>query len=181
MKGRNCVVTGGNSGIGFETALALAKAGANLIIVSRNREKAETAVKTIKTKSAKNHINYVLADLSSQKSIRKAAKEILKDFSTIDVLVNNAGTWFSKPKLTEDGIERQFAVNHLAYFLLTNELLRALASSEDGRIICVGSDSHFHGKLHFDDVSLQTKYHGLRAYAQSKLANVMFVYEFNRR
>ncbi len=175
------MVTGGNAGIGYETARALAEAGANLIIVSRNREKAEAAVDTIRSKAPESHIDYVLADLSSTKSIRGAADEILRDFGTIDVLVNNAGTWFSKLELTEDGIERQFAVNHLAYFLLTRELLGALASSGDGRIICVGSDSHFHGKLHFEDVSLRSNYHGLRAYAQSKLANVMFVYELDRR
>ncbi len=181
MKGKNCVVTGGNAGIGYETARALAEAGASVIIVSRNLEKAQTAVDSLKAHAPDSKIGYVLADLSSTKSIRGAADEILRDFGTIDVLVNNAGTWFSKLELTEDGIERQFAVNHLAYFLLTRELLGALAKARDARIICVGSDSHFHGKLHFEDVSLKNNYHGLRAYAQSKLANVMFVYELDRR
>jgi NAD(P)-dependent dehydrogenase (short-subunit alcohol dehydrogenase family) len=180
MKGKNCIVTGGNSGIGFETALGLANAGANVIIISRNQEKAEAAVKSIKAKSQNNNIDFVLADLSSQKSIKDAAKYILKEFDKIDVLVNNAGTWFSKLVLTEDGIERQFAVNHIAYFLLTHELLGALQKSDDARVVCVGSDSHFHGKIHFDDLSLGKKYHGLKAYAQSKLANVMFVYELDR-
>lgn len=181
MTGKNCVVTGGNAGIGYETARALAEAGSNLIIVSRNREKAIEAVDSIRSHAPESQIEYVLADLSSAKSIRRAADEILRKFSSIDVLVNNAGTWFSKLELTEDGIERQFAVNHLAYFLLTHKLLGALAASKDGRIICVGSDSHFHGKLHFQDFSLKENYHGLRAYAQSKLANVMFVYELDRR
>jgi len=180
MRGKNCIVTGGNSGIGFETALALANSGAKVLIVSRNQEKAEAAIKSIKAKSQNKDIDFVLADLSSQKSIRDAAKYILKEFDTIDVLVNNAGTWFSKLELTEDGVERQFAVNHLAYFLLTHELLGGIQKSEDGRIICVGSDSHFHGKIHFNDLSLSKKYHGLRAYAQSKMANVMFVYELDR-
>lgn len=181
MEGKNCIVTGGNSGIGFETALALANAGANVMIVSRNQEKAESAVKSIKAKTQNKRVDFVLADLSSQKSIRDAANYIRRDFETVDVLINNAGTWFSKLELTEDGVERQFAVNHLAYFLLTHELLGALRKSDDGRIICVGSDSHFHGKMHFDDLSLGKKYHGLRAYAQSKLANVMFVYELDRK
>jgi retinol dehydrogenase-12 len=180
MKGKNCIVTGGNSGIGFETALALANSGANVVIISRNQEKAEAAVKSIKAKSQNKNVDFVLADLSSQKSIRDASKYILKEFDKIDVLVNNAGTWFSKLVLTEDGVERQFAVNHLAYFLLTYELLGAIHKSAEGRIICVGSDSHFHGKIHFDDLSLGKKYHGLRAYAQSKMANVMFVYELDR-
>ena len=181
MTGKNSVVTGGNAGLGYETVRALAEAGANLIIVSRNREKAIEAVDSIRSKAAGSQIDYVLADLSSAKSIRRAADEILGKFDTIDVLVNNAGTWFSNLELTEDGIERQFAVNHLAYFLLTHKLLGAVAASRDGRIICVGSDSHFHGKLHFEDFSLKNNYHGLRAYAQSKLANVMFVYELDRR
>jgi NAD(P)-dependent dehydrogenase (short-subunit alcohol dehydrogenase family) len=181
MEGKNCVVTGGNSGIGFETALALANSGANVIIVSRSQEKAEAAVKSIKAKSQNNRVDYVLADLSSQKSIRDAAKYIRRDFEKIDVLVNNAGTWFSELKLTEDGVERQFAVNHLAYVLLTHELLGPVQKSPDGRIICVGSDSHFHGKIHFDDLSLGRKYHGIKAYAQSKMANVMFVYELDKR
>lgn len=180
MEGKNCIVTGGNSGIGFETALALANSGANVLIVSRNQEKAEAAVKSIKAKSQNNNVDYILADLSSQKSIRDATKYILREFDKIDVLVNNAGTWFSKLVLTEDGVERQFAVNHLAYFLLTHELLGALQKSDDGRIICVGSDSHFHGKINFDDLSLGKKYHGIKAYAQSKMANVMFVYELDK-
>ncbi len=181
MNGKNCVVTGGNSGIGFETALALAISGARVIIVSRSQKKAEAAVKMIKARSQNNHIDFVLADLSSQKSVIDAAKYILRDFDKIDVLVNNAGTWFSNLILTEDGIERQFAVNHMAYFLMTHELLGALKKSEDARIICVGSDSHFHGKINFEDLSLGKKYHGIKAYAQSKLANAMFVYELDRR
>lgn len=181
MKGKNCIVTGGNSGIGYETALALAIAGANVIILSRSKDKAEAAVKSIRAKSQNQHVDYVLADLSSQKSIRDAAKYILREFATVDVLVNNAGTWLSKLELTEDGVEKKFAVNHMAYFQLTHELLGALKNSPDARIICVGSDSHFHGKIDFEDISLSKKYHGLKAYAQSKLANVMFVYELNKR
>ena len=181
MEGKNCVITGGNSGIGFETALALAKLKANVIILSRSNEKAMAAVKSIKAKSQNNAVNYVLVDLSSQQSIREAAKQIKQEFEKVDVLVNNAGTWISKLELTEDGVETQFAVNHLAYFLLTHELLGLLQKSEDARIVCVGSDSHFHGKMHFDDLSLGKKYHGLKAYAQSKLANTLFTYELDRQ
>lgn len=181
MKGKNCIVTGGNAGIGFETALALANYGANVIILCRNQVKAKAAVESIKSKSQNNNVDYILADLSSQKSIKDASKYILREFDKIDVLVNNAGAWFSKLELTEDNVERQFAVNHLAYFSLTHELLGALYNSDDARIICVGSDSHFHGKIHFDDLSLGKKYNGLRAYAQSKLANALFVYELDRQ
>lgn len=181
MKGKNCVVTGGNSGIGFETALALASLDAHLILLCRDEEKAKMAVKSIRAKTQNKNIDFVIADLSSQSSIKKAAKNILKSFDKIDVLVNNAGTWLSKLELTEDGVEGQFAVNHLAYFLLTHELLGALNKSKDARVICVGSDSHFKGKIHFDDLTLGKNYHGLKAYAQSKLANTMFVYEFDRQ
>lgn len=181
MKGKNCIVTGGNSGIGFETALAFAKQGANVIIICRNQEKAEVAMKSIKAKSQNNNVDFILADLSSQKSIKDAAKYILQEFSVIDVLVNNAGTWFSNFVLTEEKIERQFAVNHIAYFLLTHELLGALNKSDDARIICVGSDAHFHGKMHFGNLNLLENYHGLKAHTQSKLANVLFVYELDRQ
>lgn len=181
MEGKNCVVTGGNSGIGFETALALANFGANVIILSRNQEKAEAAIKSIKDKSQNKNVDYILVNLSSQKSIKDVAKYILKEFDIIDVLVNNAGAWFSKMELTEDKVERQFAVNHLAYFLLTHELLGALQKSDDARIICVGSDSHFHGSIHFEDLTLGRKYHGIKAYAQSKLANALFVYDLDRQ
>ncbi len=180
MEGKNCVISGGNSGIGYETALALACLGANIFILSRNQGKAEAAVKSIKAKSQNNNVDFVLADLSSQKSIKDAAKYIKREFPVVDVLVNNAGTWVSKLELTEDGVETQFAVNHLAYFLLSYELLDTLYNSEDARIICVGSDSHFHGKMHFEDLTLGKKYHGIKAYAQSKLANTLFTYELDR-
>ncbi len=181
MTGKNCVVTGGNAGIGYETALALAAKGANVTIISRNQEKAESALAKIREITGNENLDYVLADLSSQKSIRDAAKYILKSFPTVDVLVNNAGTWLSKLELTEDGVEKLFAVNHMAYFQLTHELLGALAKSTEARVVCVGSDSHFHGKMHFDDLSLGKNYHGLKAYAQSKLANALFVYELDRQ
>ena len=181
MKGKNCIITGGNSGIGYQTALALAVAGANVLIVCRNREKAETAVAQIKEKSRNNMVSYALADLSSLDAVRLLARDILKEFTTLDVLVNNAGICLSNRELTPDGNECHFAVNYLAQFLLTHELLGALNASSDGRIICVSSDSHFYGKMHFDDLSLETNYHELRAYAQSKLALVLFVYELDRR
>jgi len=181
MKDKNCVVTGGNAGIGYETALSLANLGANIIIISRSAENAEQAVKSIRAKSQNNNVDFILSDLSSQTSIRDACRYILREFNMIDVLVNNAGTWVSKQEFTDDNIERQFAVNHLAYFLITHELMPGLLRSKDARIICVASDSHFNGKMNFDDLSLGRKYNGLRAYAQSKLANVMFTYELDRK
>ena len=181
MKDKICVVTGGTSGIGFETAKALASKGANVTIIARNPEKAHDAVESIRKTSGNENVAFVIADLGKQNEIREAAAEILKKHQQIDVLVNNAGAWFSKMILTRDGVESQFAINHLAYFLLTQLLLPALVKSGNGRIVNVSSDSHFKGKIHFDDLSLEKNYHGLRAYAQSKLANVLFTYELDRQ
>jgi retinol dehydrogenase-12 len=181
MKDKVCIITGSGSGIGFETALALARKGATVITITRNIEKVNQTIKDLKEESGNQRIDGFDIDLSSQKYIRKKAREIIKKYPKIDVLVNNAGTWYSRLNYTEDNIEMQFAVNHLAYFLLTHELLPALVKSDDPRIINVGSDSHYHGKMHFNDINLTRKYHGLRAYAQSKLANVLFTYEFERR
>lgn len=181
MNGKNCIVTGGNSGIGYETALAIAKEGANLIVVSRNPEKGKAAVEKIKKESGNTQVEMQQIDMSSQKSIREGAVAIKNQWDRLDVLVNNAGTWFSKRILTDDGVEIQFAVNHLAYFLFTHELMPILRNAPEARVVNVASDSHFQGKMHFDNLSLKNKYHGLRAYAQSKLGNVLFTYEFERR
>ena len=181
MNDKVCLITGSSTGIGFETALALAKMGATVITVARNGEKVQQSIKDLISASGNENIDCFDIDLSSQKYIRKKAGEIVKKYPKIDVLVNNAGTWYSRLTYTEDNIEMQFAVNHLAYFLLTHELLPSLIKSEDPRIINVASDSHFHGKMHFNDINLTQKYHGLRAYSQSKLANVLFTYEFERK
>lgn len=181
MKDKICVVTGANSGIGFETAKSLCSKGATVILVCRSQEKAEKAVAAIKKEVPEAKTDYALADLASQKQVHQLAENIRSRFDKIDVLVNNAGSWFSDFQLTEDGIERQWAINHLSPFLLTHLLLPVLKKSSDPRVINVSSDSHFHGKIHFQDVNLTGNYHGLRAYAQSKLANVLFTFEFERR
>lgn len=181
MKGKVCVITGANTGIGFETALGLAKMETDLVIISKDESRVKTTIEKIISESGHKNVEGIVADLSSQKNIKKGAKEILEKYSIIDVLINNAGTWYSNLTYTDENIEMQFAVNHLAYFYLTYLLLPALANAEDPRIINVGSDSHFSGKIHFNDINLTKKYHGLRAYSQSKLANILFTYEFNRR
>lgn len=175
------VITGASSGIGYQTAMQLAGLRHQLVLVLRNIEKGDLVRNQILDQFPQASIELVLADLSSQQQIRKAASEIEQLTSTIDVLVNNAGTWFSNRTITGDNIETVFAVNHLSYFLLTHLLYRRLAAASDPRIINLSSDSHFKGSMHFDDVSLQNNYHGLRSYAQSKLANVLFTYEFDRR
>ena len=181
MKGKVCVITGANAGIGYETALALAKMGTDLVIVSKDESRVKVTIDKIVSESKHKKIEGIVIDLSSQKEIKKGAKDILSKYNKIDILINNAGTWYSNLTYTDENIEMQFAVNHLAYFYLTHLLLPAIANSDDPRIINVGSDSHFSGKIHFNDINLTKKYHGLRAYSQSKLANILFTYEFNRR
>jgi NAD(P)-dependent dehydrogenase (short-subunit alcohol dehydrogenase family) len=181
MKGKVCVITGANAGIGYETALALAKKGAHIIVVARDEIKVKATIDKIVAETQNRNIDGTAIDLSSQKDLRAGATNILSEISVIDVLINNAGTWYSNLVYTDENIEMQFAVNHLAYFYLTHLLLPGLSKSNDPRIINVGSDSHYSGKIHFNDINLTRKYHGLRAYAQSKLANLLFTYEFNRR
>ncbi|HLF34422.1 MAG TPA: SDR family oxidoreductase [Cyclobacteriaceae bacterium] len=181
MKGKVCVITGSGSGIGLETATALSNMGAKVIIVTRNIEKSRQTIDKIRSITGNDSLEGYGIDLSSQKSIGDGCREILKANPVIDVLVNNAGTWFSKLTFTEENIETVFAVNYLAYFLVTHLLLPSLVKSDDPRIINVSSDSHFQAKMHFNDINLTSKYHGLRSYAQSKLADVLFTYEFERR
>ncbi len=181
MKGKVCVITGANAGIGYETALALAKMNTDLVIISKDESRVKVTIDKIISESNHKNIEGIVIDLSSQKEIKKGAKEILSKYNRIDILINNAGTWYSNLTYTDENIEMQFAVNHLAYFYLTHLLLPSIANSDDPRIINVGSDSHISGKIHFNDINLTKKYHGLRAYSQSKLANILFTYEFNRR
>ena len=181
MRGKTCVVTGANAGIGFETARGLALQGAKVFLVCRNPDKGEMAKQSILSETPGADLEVVQADLSSQTQIRRAGNYIRTQAPVIEVLVNNAGAWFSKQVMTEDNIESVFAVNHLAYILLTHLLYPSLQRAEDARIINVSSDNHFDTHIHFDNLYLKGKYNGLRSYAQSKLGNVLFSYELNRR
>lgn len=146
----------------------------------QNQRKSPNGHGKIQADQAKADLDYAIADLSSQADIKTLAKNILSRYPILDVLINNAGSWYSDMQLTADGIERQWAINHLAPFLLSHLLLPLLAKANDPRIITVSSDSHFHGKIHFEDINLTNNYHGLRAYAQSKLANILFTKAFER-
>lgn len=181
MQGKVCVVTGATAGIGYETALALAGKGAQVVVVGRSAEKGAATVAQIQQATGNTSVHFVKADMASQASIREAAADILRRFPVVNVLVNNAGTWVSDFTTTSDGVETVFAVNHLAYFLFTHLLYPALRQAPDARVVNVASDSHFQTDLHLDDLNLSKNYSGLRSYAQSKLANVMFTYEFERR
>lgn len=181
MKGKTVLITGGNAGIGKYTAIGLAKKGAQVSIVSRNLQKGETAVKEIKAASGSDTVDVLKADLASFASVRALVQEVHAKYPTLDVLVNNAGAFFTDYGETEDGFERQWQVNHLSGFLLTNLLLENVKKSEQGRIVNVSSKGHYKGFLYFKDLNRSKKYIGLAAYAQSKLANVLFANDLTRK
>ena len=181
MINKICVVTGANAGLGFETAKAFAVQKAEVIMICRSKSKGEAAQQKIMDYTGNSRIHLVIMDLSSQKEIRDGAVNITQRWPQIDILVNNAAMILSHFALTEDRIEMQFAVNHLAYFLLTHCLMNCLKSSPQARIVNVSSGNHRRGKIHFDDLNLSKNYHVLKAYNQSKLANILFTYEMHRR
>lgn len=181
MKGKICLVTGANAGIGKVTALELAKMGATVVMVCRDRQKGETALAEIQQTSQNPNVTLMLADLSSQADIRRLAAEYKTNYSQLHVLVNNAGGVFTKRQVSADGVELTFALNHLGYFLLTNLLLDVLKASVPSRVVVVSSDAHRGGRINFDDLQAARSYQGLEVYSQSKLANVLFAYELARR
>ena len=179
---KTILVTGATGGIGLATARELARRGHRILLYGRSRPKCEAALAEIRAELPTADLTFVMADLSRLSEVRRLAEEVLILAPTLDVLVNNAGVWNSQQELTAAGVEKTFAVNHLAYFLLSHLLLPALRRSPDPRIVCVASDSHKQIKgMFFDNLNLDGNYHGLRSYAQSKLANVLFCYEFERR
>lgn len=182
MKTKTVLVTGATGGIGFATAQDLAGRGYSVILHGRNAEKTQAAADRIKAGLPEAELEVVVADLGIQDDIRRMAAEVRALAPALDVLVNNAGVWNSKQELTTEGVEKTFAVNHLGYFLLSHLLLPSLYAAKDSRIVCVASDSHKQiPGMFFDNINLDGNYHGLRSYAQSKLANVLFCYEFDRR
>jgi NAD(P)-dependent dehydrogenase (short-subunit alcohol dehydrogenase family) len=180
MAGKTCVVTGASSGIGQVTARELAKMGAKVVMVVRDKARGEAAAERIRAAGGQD-VSLMLADLSSQAEIRKVAGTLRRELPRIDVLVNNAGGVNGSRQLTADGLERTFAVNHLAYFLLTNLLREKLVASAPARIVNVASEAQRGGRIKFDDLMGEKKYSGMGAYTQSKLANVIFTYELARR
>ncbi len=181
MKDKTVLITGANAGIGKMTARELAKMGARVIMVARSRERGEAALADIKAASGSSAVDLLLADLSSQTAIRQLAADFKAKYDRLDVLINNAGALFLQRKLSVDGIEMTFALNHLSYFLLTNLLLDALESSVPARIINVASVAHERADLDFADLQSEKSYRGFPVYGKSKLANVLFTYELARR
>ncbi len=182
MAEKICIVTGATSGIGAVTAHALARHGATLIVVGRNQKKCLERVNKIKSTTNNSSVEFMLADLSSQKEIRQLVAQFKMSYKRLDVLVNNVGAKFTSRLHTVDGFEMTFALNHLGYFLLTNLLLEELKASRQGRIINVSSGAHSGCiGINFDDLQSRNGYIGKKAYAQSKLANLLFTYELARR
>jgi NAD(P)-dependent dehydrogenase (short-subunit alcohol dehydrogenase family) len=180
MNGKICLVTGGTNGIGEATAQTLAQMGATVVIVGRNAPKTAQLVEEIRAASGNKNVDSLLADLSSQEEVRRLADEFKSKYPHLHVLLNNAGAVFLQRQLSVDGIEMTFALNHLAYFLLTNLLLDTLKASAPARIINVSSGAHTSGRIEFDNLQGERSY-GSRAYGNSKLANILFTMELARR
>jgi NAD(P)-dependent dehydrogenase (short-subunit alcohol dehydrogenase family) len=175
------MVTGANSGIGKATALGLARMGATVVMVCRDRARGEAAQSEVKAQSGNDAVDLLLADLSSQQSIRQLVEDFKQRYSQLHVLINNAGVFMLTRRETVDGLEKTFAVNQLAPFLLSNLLLDVLKASAPARIVNVSSGAHEAGYIKLDDLQSKKSYRSMRAYGQSKLALVLFTYELARR
>lgn len=180
MSGKRVLVTGGSAGIGYETARALARAGADVTIASRHQGRITDAAETLSADAGR-PVTAMRMDLADLDSIRAFAERFAGNGDRLDVLVNNAGAWNPRRRETIDGIERTWAVNHLGPFLLTSLLMPLLQRAEAGRIVTVASGAHNYASLDFADLELTNGYAAARAYGQSKLANIMFTYALARR
>ena len=181
LAGRTAVVTGASSGLGLETAAALACAGARVLLVGRNPPKTAAALDDVRRRSASSAVESLVCDFSSQAAIRQLARDLLARCPRLDILINNAGTVNVQRKLTVDRIEHTFAVNHLGCYLLTRLLCDRMVSSAPARIVNLASHTHYSATLDFDDLGFERGYHILRAYTRTKLCNVLFTRELAKR
>lgn len=180
QSGKTMFVTGANTGIGFEAARVLAQRGARVLLGCRSRSKAQSARERIVEVAPKAEVEIIDLDLNDLASVRSAAKRVTEE-ERLDVLINNAGIMMPPRQLTADGFESQFGVNHLGHFALTGLLLDMIADREGGRIVSVSSVAHRNGEMHFDDLNAERSYSKIGRYAQSKLANLLFTFELERR
>lgn len=181
MNGKVCIVTGSNSGIGRETALALAEMGATVIMAVRNLERSQAALEYILQEVNESHVELMQCDVASRASIEKFASEFASEFDSLHVLVNNAGAVFSKRQVTEDGLERTLAVNYLGPLLLTRELLPILRSSAPSRVINLCSGLYKSGTVVLDDLQSEKKYSSQKVYRNSKLLLLMHTYSLAKK
>lgn len=181
LTGKTCVVTGASNGIGKVTAAALASMGGRVVMVCRDPARGEAARAEIAAASNNDNIELLIADMGSQRQVRRVAADIRGRCDRLDVLVNNAGAMNTTRTLTEDGIETTWAVNHLGYFLLTNELLDLVRESAPARVVNVASRAHSRARINFDDIGGERAFNAYAIYGQSKLANILFTYELARR
>lgn len=180
MQGKICLVTGATSGIGAETALALARLGATVLLAGRSAERCRESAERVRRETGA-RVEEVVADLASLDEVRRMADDVGRRVPRLDFLVNNAGTYLFERTLTRDGLERTFAVNYLSHFLLTNLLLERLAADPGSRVVSLSSAAHRDGRIELDNLQGERRYERLDAYARSKLALLMFTYELARR
>jgi retinol dehydrogenase 14 len=181
LKDKTILITGSTSGIGEAATKSLAKTGANLVLIARNEKKVLNLIDVLKSSNNNNQIDYLICDLSNQKQIHRIAGEFKEKHNCLDILINNAGGLFYERKLTEEGYEYTFALDHLSYFLLSNLFLDIIKLSTPSRIINVSSATHFNTHIDFNNLMGEKFYSPQTAYAQAKLANVMFTYALARR
>jgi NAD(P)-dependent dehydrogenase (short-subunit alcohol dehydrogenase family) len=180
--GRTAVITGANTGLGYETAAALAARGASVVLAVRNLDKGKEAARRIEQSTLGAQVTLQQLDLTSLDSINAAAGELRDRYDTIDLLINNAGVMWTPKSTTKDGFELQFGTNHLGHFAFTGLLLDRLLPVEGSRIVTVSSQGHrIRAAIHFDDLQWERSYSRVRAYGQAKLANLLFTYELQRR
>jgi NAD(P)-dependent dehydrogenase (short-subunit alcohol dehydrogenase family) len=180
--GRTAVITGANTGLGYETAAALAARGASVVLAVRNLDKGKEAARRIEQSTLGAQVALQQLDLTSLDSINAAAGELRDQYDTIDLLINNAGVMWTPKSTTKDGFELQFGTNHLGHFAFTGLLLDRLLPVEGSRIVTVSSQGHrIRAAIHFDDLQWERSYSRVRAYGQAKLANLLFTYELQRR
>lgn len=179
--GRRIVITGGNSGIGLEAAKVLCAAGAEVLLACRNADKARAACDAIREHTPQALVSYDVLDLADLSSVQDFVDRARASSEPIDVLINNAGVMMTPKTQTADGFELQFGTNHLGHFALTLGLLPVLSKSKDPRIVVVSSHMHAMGRMDFDNLNAEKYYNPVTAYAQSKLANLLFVLELQRR
>ena len=181
MNGKIVVITGATSGIGQVAAEKLASMGARIVQIARNRERGEAAMKRLRDIAPNTAHSIYYGDLSRISEMKRVAAEIAAAEPRIDVLINNAGAMFGSRQLTEDGLERTFALNHVSYFVLTNGLRERLIASAPSRVVNTASDAHERAKLDFDDLQSARGYRGFKIYGRSKLCNILFTRELARR